>query len=232
MRAPISIVIPTLDAAESLPETVAPLIDAVTEGAVRDLVISDGGSEDQTSAIAERLGATIVTGPKGRGGQIARGIEAAGAPWLLILHADTQLSPDWLPAVEAHMAHHPSMAGWFRLRFRARGVAPRIVETGANLRARFLGLPYGDQALFVHRDTLTEVGGMPTLPLMEDVALARRLKGRLRPLDAEASTSADRYLAEGWTVRTVRNLANLTRYLFGAEPETLAARYDAGMNAK
>ena len=58
MRAPISIVIPTLDAAKSLPETVAPLIDAVTEGAVRDLVISDGGSEDQTSAIAERLGAT------------------------------------------------------------------------------------------------------------------------------------------------------------------------------
>ncbi len=73
---------------------------------------------------------------------------------------------------------------------------------------------------------------MPTLPLMEDVALARRLRGRLRPLDAEARTSADRYLSEGWALRAFRNLANLSRYLLGAEPETLAARYEAGRSTK
>ncbi len=227
MRAPISIVIPTLNAADVLQDTVVPLIGAVTEGAVRELVISDGGSTDATRRIAEDLGAIVVAGPKGRGGQIARGIEAAGAQWLLLLHADTQLSDDWLAAVERHMAQNPDKAGWFRLRFRAKGLAPRLVETGANLRARHFGLPYGDQALFLHRDTLRAAGGMPTLPLMEDVALARRLKGRLSALDAEASTSAERYLAEGWGRRSARNLVTLSRYLLGADPEDLARRYYA-----
>ncbi len=122
--------------------------------------------------------------------------------------------------------HHPTRAGYFRLRFRASGFAAHVVAGGANLRAGLLGLPYGDQGLLVARRTLEEVGGIPDLPLMEDVELARRLKGRLMPLRTEALTSADRYESEGWTRRVSGNLLTLARFAAGADPETLSRRYD------
>ena len=73
---------------------------------------------------------------------------------------------------------------------------------------------------------LSEVGGMPEIPLMEDVALARRLKGRLRPLGATAYTSAKRYRSEGWITRSSRNLGTLARYFLGVSPEKLVRRYE------
>ena len=155
------------------------------------------------------------------------GVAAATTPWVLILHADTHLGPDWVEAAARHhMQAHPDNAGWFHLKFRATGLAPRIVAGGANLRSRFLGLPYGDQGLLVARQTLDEVGGIPDLPLMEDVALARRLKSRLRPLGPTAHTSASRYQAQGWTRRTLANLTTLACYALGTSPKTLAKTYE------
>lgn len=225
MPAPISVVIPTLNAADALAETANALLPGIGDGLVRELVISDGGSKDRTREIARELGARFVSGPAGRGGQIARGVEAAKAPWVLILHADTHLAPDWTEAVRLHMASHPDKAGWFRLAFRSPGVAPRLVAAGANLRSRFLSLPYGDQGLFCTKALLAEIGGVPEIPLMEDVALARRLKRRLRRLPATAMTSADRYQRDGWVRRTLRNLTTLSRYFLGASPEALAKSY-------
>ena len=226
MPAPLSIVIPTLNASASLPATCDALLSGATEGLVRDMVISDGGSTDGIEEIAHHLGATLVAGASGRGGQIARGVAAAGAPFILILHADTWLSEGWTMESRRLIEHHPTRAGYFRLRFRASGFAPGVVAGGANLRSRLLGLPYGDQGLVVARRTLEEVGGIPELPLMEDVALARRLKGRLMPLRADALTSADRYESEGWTRRVSGNLVTLARFAAGADPETLLRRYD------
>jgi rSAM/selenodomain-associated transferase 2 len=225
MPAPLTVVIPTLDAAEVLPATAEALLEGVTSGLVAALVLSDGGSADATREIAKELGALWVEGPPGRGGQIALGVEAAGSDWVLILHADTQLSPGWHAAARRHMTGYPDKAGWFLLRFRAPGLAPRLVETGANLRARLLGLPWGDQGLLVRKAVLAEVGGVPDLPLMEDVALARRLRRRLRPLEARALTSADRYQRNGWVAQVARNLLRLARYASGADPARLAARY-------
>ncbi|MYH59180.1 MAG: glycosyltransferase [Boseongicola sp. SB0675_bin_26] len=226
MPAPIAVIIPSLNAAHALPATTEALLGGLTDGLVAELVLSDGGSKDGIADVARELGATLVTGPKGRGGQIARGIAAARAPWVLILHADTHLSEDWAQAVRSHIENHPDKAGWFRLGFRAQGLAPRLVAGGANLRSRLLGLPYGDQGLLVARATLEKVGGVPDIPLMEDVALAHRLKGRLRPLDAIARTSAERYEAEGWLRRSTANLGTLMRYFLGASPEKLVARYE------
>lgn len=231
MPAPLSIVIPTLNAADTLPATADCLLEGAGSGLVRDLIISDGGSTDATLVIAEELGARVVTGPKGRGGQIARGVAAAGGDWLLILHADTQLQPDWTGACGAFIAHHPDRAGYFRLRFNSQQRAARIVEAGAALRARLLGLPYGDQGLLVRRDLLEKVGGIPEIPLMEDVELARALKGRLLPLGGYALTSPERYEAEGWLRRSGRNLWTLARYLSGTPPDRLVAAYEAGRHS-
>lgn len=223
MRAPISIVIPTLNAAAELGPCLAALTEGLQAGLIRELIVSDGGSADGTLALAEAAGAVVVSGPAGRGAQLARGVAAAKGEWLLILHADTRLAPGWSDAVAAHLAG-PERAGWFRLRFRGGGVPGRIVAGWANLRSR-LGLPYGDQGLLVPAALLARLGGYPALPLMEDVALARRLRGRLAPLASVAETSAARYLAEGWLRRGARNLWLLARYLAGADPVRLAREY-------
>lgn len=226
MPAPLSVVIPTLNAAPDLPETLAALGEGLAAGLIRELVISDGGSSDATEALAEAAGAVWVCGPAGRGGQLARGAAAAKANWLLFLHADTHLSPGWAGAVAAHLAHGGDDAAAFHLAFRAAGAAPRIVAGWANLRSRLFGLPYGDQGLLVARALYDAVGGYADQPLMEDVALARRLRGRIRLLPARALTGAERYLREGWVRRGARNLCTLARYFCGADPQVLARGYN------
>ena len=226
MPARLSIVMPTLNAAAVLPATADALLEGVSSGLVRELVISDGGSTDETRAVARELGAHWVEGAPGRGGQLRRGVEAATGDWLLLLHADTHPAPDWAKAVYDHMTSRPDEAGWFRLRFRADGFAPRLVAGGANLRSRYLGLPYGDQGLLISRAQLEAVGGVPDLPLMEDVALARALKGKLRPLGVHVTTSAQRYETDGWVKRVAMNLGTLARYSLGADPTRLKLRYE------
>ena len=224
MRAPVSVVIPTLDAAPELPGCLAALMEGVGAGLIREVVVSDGGSRDATLALAREAGAAVVEGVRGRGGQIGRGVAASGGPWLLILHADTRLDPGWSEAVCAHMEAGRE-AAWFRLAFRAEGMAPRLVAGWANLRSR-MGVPYGDQGLLVPRALLDAVGGYEDIALMEDVSLARRLRGRMRGLPVRARTGAARYQREGWARRGGRNLLTLMRYLGGADPARLARRYD------
>ena len=226
MRAPVSIIIPTLDAGAALPETLAHLGEGLQAGLIRELVIADGGSGDDTHALAQAAGAVIVSAPPGRGGQLARGATAAGGEWLLFLHADTHLLAGWADAVTAHLRKGGDQAGYFRLAFRAPGIAPRLVAGWANLRAGWLGLPYGDQGVLIARELYDQVGGYPDIPLMEDVALARALRGRLARLDATASTSAQRYQSQGWLRRGTRNLITLGRYLAGADPGHLSRFYE------
>lgn len=223
MRAPLSIVIPTLNATQGIGPCIGALVPGVVDGLVRELVISDGGSRDGIDAVAEAAGAALVTGPSGRGGQLRRGAEAARGEWLLFLHADTVLSADWVAAVRRHMEAAPETAGWFRLAFDDGGAAAGWTAGWANWRSRLLGLPYGDQGLLVRRDVYRAAGGHPDQPLMEDVALVRRLK--TREMAAAARTSAERYRRDGWLRRGWRNLSTLCLWYLGASPERLARRY-------
>lgn len=222
MRAPISVVIPTLNAGDALAPTLGALTPGLKAGLIRELVISDGGSLDETRAVAQAAGAVWIPGTPGRGGQLRRGAEAAGGDWLLFLHADTHLSADWADAALAHL--ESDKAGVFRLAFRAKGLAPWLVAGWANLRTR-LGLPYGDQGLLISRALYDAVGGFPDQPLMEDVAMARALKRQITILPATAETSAERYQQDGWLLRGAGNLLTLARYLAGADPQKLARRY-------
>ncbi len=225
MRAPISVIIPVLDAEAGLPATLGALGEGLEAGLIRELVLSDGGSRDRTRDIAESAGAIWTEGAPGRGAQIARGVAAAGGDWLLILHADTVLETGWTAAVQAHLTQASGKAAHGDLAFAAKGLAPRLVAGWANLRSRLLGLPYGDQGLLIEAALLEELGGYPELPLMEDVAMARKLRGRLRRGGFTALTSARRYETEGWLRRGSKNLALLLRYFCGADPHDLARAY-------
>lgn len=222
MRAPISVIVPTLNAETSLGDCLGALMPGLEAGLIRELIVTDGGSDDDTVAVARAWGAEIVSGPASRGGQLARGCDAAQGRWLMVLHADTVLEPGWVGPVIRHMKKDE--AGWFRLAFGTRGLAGRMVAAWANLRSRS-GLPYGDQGLLVPAALYRSVGGYPDQPLMEDVALARALSGRLTMIDAVAQTSPARYLQQGWLRRGARNLWTLTRYFCGVSPARLAESY-------
>ena len=222
MHAPISVVIPTLNAQEHLGRTLASLLPGLEAGLIRDLIVSDGGSTDATLDLAEAWGAEVVEGAASRGAQLTRGCAIAKGRWFLVLHADTVLEPGWVGPVIAHMKDQ--RAGWFRLAFDTRGRAGRLVAGWANLRSR-LGLPYGDQGLLLPRALYEAVGGYPDQPLMEDVAMARALKGQLRMIDAVARTSAVRYKSRGWIRQGARNIWCLARYSLGASPDRLADSY-------
>lgn len=223
MRAPLSIIIPTLNAAGDLPGCAAALFEGLEAGLIREVVISDGGSTDTTKSVADSLGAVWIAGPASRGGQLRRGVPLAEGEWLMFLHADTRLAPGWADAVLQHMA--TGDAGYFRLAFDRGGWRARAVAGWANLRSRVFALPYGDQSLCLPASLYESVGGFPDQPLMEDVALARALRGRLREMHGTAVTSARRYEEGGWLRRGARNVLTLTRYLLGADPARLARSY-------
>lgn len=220
MPAPISIVIPTLNAGQSLQGCLAALMEGLEAGLITQLIISDGGSTDETKALADAWGADIVDGPASRGGQLQRGCHAARGDWMLVLHADTVLAPGWTQAVAAHLPRQK--AGYFRLAFDRGG---RGVALWANLRARLFGLPYGDQGLLIPATLYTHVGGYRDMPLMEDVAIVRALRGHLVALDAVAVTSAAKYHKSGWVRRGARNLWTLARYFAGVDVSILAREY-------
>ncbi len=223
MRAPISVIIPTLNAANELPACLMALGEGLDAGLVRELIITDGGSSDGTLKIADAAGAEIVNGAASRGGQLRRGADAAQGQWLLFLHADTLLAPGWADVVLAHLT--TTNAGYFKLGFDSAHPMARFVSGWANLRSRLFALPYGDQGLLAPRALYDDIGGFPDQPLMEDVAIARALKGRLVCLNAKAITSATRYERDGWLRRGARNLVALCRYLAGTSPEKLARAY-------
>lgn len=223
MRAKLSVVMPTLNAGTGLARSLPALMEGLEAGLIRELVISDGGSTDDTVEIAQSVGAKVITGPASRGGQLRRGAEAATGEVLLFLHADTVLPHGWSDAVMDHL-HHGQPA-YFHLRFDAAGLAPAWVAGWANLRSRVFHLPYGDQGLLISRADYDAVGGFADIPLMEDVAMARTLRRRLVPLPCAVTTSFARYRRDGWLRRGASNLGLLVRYLFGADPETLKTRY-------
>jgi rSAM/selenodomain-associated transferase 2 len=216
----ISVVIPTLNAAATLPATLAAL------GPVAEIVVADGGSEDNSVELARQAGANVIVGPLGRGRQVAAGVAASTGEWLLLLHADTRLAPEWRDQVATHIRQHPAKAAYFRFALDSADPRARRLERLVAWRCRVLALPYGDQGLLIGRDTLRRAGGIAQLPLMEDVDLIKRLgRQRLVGLSASAVTSAAKWERDGWNRRSCRNLLCLSLWLVGVSPARIARIY-------
>ncbi len=229
-RAPLSVVIPALNAEAGLPATLAALAPAALSGLIREVIVVDGGSTDATCAMAEAAGARVLAAPPGRGSQIKAGADAARGDWLLFLHADTALDAGWPDEAGAFMRAGKARAAVFTLAFNARGLGPAIVSAGAMLRTRLFASPYGDQGLLIARTLYDAAGGYRALPLMEDVDLIDRLRrkgGRraIAVLKARAVTSASRYERDGYAKRVLKNACCLVMHRFGVAPEKIAAFY-------
>ena len=215
-------VIPTLNAAATLSATLA----ALPQGAT--VIVSDGGSTDTTLDIARAAGCRIVSGPRGRGRQLAAGADAATRPWRLFLHADTIVSLQGWSAIARHMARPEGahVAASLRLAIDDPAWQARVIERVVALRVRRFGLAYGDQGLLIHRDLYAAIGGYADLSLMEDVEIMRRLgRKRLVVLDGEARTSAARWRRRGWVGQTALNLTCVSLYRFGVPVDRIARLY-------
>jgi rSAM/selenodomain-associated transferase 2 len=218
----VSVVIPALDEERHL----AAAIRSVRADA--EVIVVDGGSGDASREVAAQEGARVLQAPKGRGRQLDEGARAATGEWLVFLHADTTLEHGWADAIAALPAD--VAGGAFRLAVDSPRAGFRAVERGVRLRLRLFALPYGDQAIFVRRQVYARIGGMPQLPLMEDVAFVARLRraGRLAFPTVRAFTSPRRWERYGIVGTTLRNWSLLARYAAGESPERLARRYGRG----
>ncbi|MCL7487356.1 MAG: TIGR04283 family arsenosugar biosynthesis glycosyltransferase [Desulfobulbaceae bacterium] len=219
----ISIIIPTLNEEKNL-EGLLSSLQAYPE---MEIIVCDGGSADHTLDIVRRHPVRLVSGPAGRGRQLNSGARLAAGDILVFLHCDTRLPPDFPLLAQAVLNQPGTVAGAFRLRINATGWAYRLIELGANARTRLLGLPYGDQALFMRKKTFIRTGGFPEQPLLEDLEMVRYLKriGRIGISPEPALTSARRWRRLGIIKTTLVNQAILAGYLCGIETEKLARLY-------
>jgi len=220
----LSVIIPTLNAAEELPGAIGAIGG---NPLLREIIIADGGSDDATVAVAESRGARTVAAPHGRGPLLAAGAAAASGEWLMFLHADCRLAPGWASAVALFLATPGAAegAGYFAFALDDPRPAARRLEHLVAWRCRLLGLPFGDQGLVLSRGLYDAVGGFAGIPLMEDVDLVRRIgRARLQPLRAAAVSSARRYRT-GFVRRPLRNLLCLSLYFAGVPPQRIARLY-------
>jgi rSAM/selenodomain-associated transferase 2 len=209
----------------------AALVPAVVEGIVQEAIVVDGGSTDETRAIAEAAGTHLIEAPWGRGSQLDAGARAARGDWLLFLHADTVLDPGWAEEAQGFIkrvqtGRRDEAAAAFRFALDDDGAMPRFIERLVAWRCRLFGLPYGDQGLLISRRLYRRLGGFRPLPLMEDVDLVRRLERReLVMLQSRAVTSGERYRREGYIARSLRNLGCMLLYYLRVPPRVLARIY-------
>jgi rSAM/selenodomain-associated transferase 2 len=217
----LSVVIPTWNEASNLSAALEAL------GRAADVVVADGGSADRTKEIAQQAGARVVCCERGRAHQMNRGAEAAEGDALLFLHADAILGAGWHEALVGALRDRSVVGGSFQLRIRSPRRLLALVARGSNLRARYLGMPYGDQGIFVRRTAFRTVGGFPEVPFLEDVVLIRKLRrlGSLRQLDVAVTTGSRHWEDLGVLRTTLLNWAMVVAYFSGVSPGTLEPYY-------
>jgi rSAM/selenodomain-associated transferase 2 len=219
----ISIVIPTLNEAACLPETLKSL-----DGADNlEVIVVDGGSSDGTARLAMAAEASLVQVPAQRAHQLNQGAAVATGDIVLFLHADTQLPDGFDRHVRAALENPEIVAGAFQLHIDGAGRALRLIEWGTNARSRWRQLPYGDQALFLRTDTFRQLGGFREWPIMEDYEFAVRLRraGRVVIVPAAVKTSARRWQELGPWKTTFTNQVIILAYRLGVSPKKLVSWY-------
>jgi hypothetical protein len=209
------------------------LAEAARLGEDVEVLVVDGGSRDGSAQAAAALGARVLRAPRGRGTQLRHAAAHARGRWLWSLHADADLGPTTLARVLHHARRGSHPWAFARTRIDLPGPFYRLLEALTEVRARWLGLPYGDQAVLLSRALYDQVGGYADVPLMEDVLLAQRLRRRHRPALLRGATVAvdgRRWRRLGPLGASVLNLGMLGRFLLGrARPEDLARSYERGL---
>jgi rSAM/selenodomain-associated transferase 2 len=219
----LTIVVPVLDEASIIVAALEALAPLRARGA--EIIVVDGGSHDPTVQLARPYADRVISTPRGRGAPLNAGAAVGSGDALLFLHADTMLPNNADRLIEAALARRAW--GRFDLRITGRHPLLAVIARMINWRSRASGIATGDQAIFVTREAFLAVGGFPDLPLMEDIAISRRLKRLCRPfcIATPVITSGRRWEHNG-VVRTILLMWRLRlAYYLGVAPARLAVRY-------
>jgi rSAM/selenodomain-associated transferase 2/rSAM/selenodomain-associated transferase 1 len=220
----LSIVIPVLNDTEPLGR----LLTSIRPDPQVEIVVVNGGEpDDRLTAICQRPDVRLLASAQGRGCQMNVGASAAAGRWMVFLHADTRLPPQWSDEIRRAGADPDVVGGSFRFRLDSAAWQARLIERAVERRVRRLDLAYGDQALFVRRDVFNAIGGYRGWPLMEDVDFVRRLRqaGKLYHSAKPVLTSARRWERDGWWRRSAKNVMLQALFFAGVAPERLAKWY-------
>lgn len=217
----ISIIIPVLNEAHQLPTTLANL-----QGNALEIIVVDGGSQDNSAQVAKNSGARLITSPPGRARQMNMGASQATGDILIFLHGDTILPPDFAPLVQQTLGQPQVAAGAFSLQLQGCWWGLKLISRGANIRSRFFKLPYGDQAIFLRATTFHQAGGFPEQAIMEDFCLIRRLArlGNIVTLPQEVISSGRRWQQRGF-LATIINQLIIIGFFLGLPTDLLAKFY-------
>ncbi|UTW45552.1 TIGR04283 family arsenosugar biosynthesis glycosyltransferase [bacterium SCSIO 12696] len=224
MHQKLSIIIPALNEAQLIEDTLKPLQPLRQEGV--EIILCDGGSRDNTTQLAEPLVDIVWLCDPGRARQMNAGAMIASGDYLLFLHADTQLPDDFLECWQSIQKHQP-LWGFFKVRLSGSEALLKMVTFFINLRSRLTSVATGDQCIYVQRTLFDQLGGYRDIPLMEDVELTTRLRQqkRARLVEPPVLTSSRRWERDGvW--RTVWLMWRLRwRFFRGADPGELVKQY-------
>jgi hypothetical protein len=228
----VSVLVPVLDEMPRLPERLAALrAQAAEHPREVEVLVANGGSTDGSREAVLALGLPLLDAPRGRGTQLRAAAALARGRWLWTLHADATLAPGTLSRVLAFARRGTHPWAFVRTRIGSGSLPYAVLSALTEIRARWFGLPYGDQGLLVRRSLHDAVGGYAPVPLMEDVLLSRRLAARHRPALLGGTLHVDdrRWRRHGLLGTTHRNLSTLARFLFlHQDPAHLAPTYDRG----
>jgi len=220
----ISIIIPVLNEEINLSRISSHLQSIRHQG--HEVIIVDGGSADNTLAIAHEVTDMVIVSKAGRALQMNSGASVASGEVLLFLHADTFL-PDNAIQIVSDSFRRKNYWGRFDVRLSSSKYVYRLIEGLMNLRSSITSIATGDQAIFIEKDLFDRVGGFPEIVLMEDVEISRQLKKISRPvcLKQKVITSSRRWESNG-VVATVLLMWKLRLYYFlGVSPEKLNQLY-------
>ena len=222
----ISVIIPFLNEEAQLENTIASLKPYFNQ---IEIIAVDGASQDSSRLILEQYpNIKIIGSPKGRAVQMNAGAKIAQGDILLFLHADTVLGEGWYKALES--VDKCFLAGAFSFETDITNPFMFFIKVMVNLRSKFMmHIPYGDQAIWVRRDTFNQVNGYKELVIMEEVDLLDRLKAftKIKILDIPAYTSIRRWQNEGHLRVTIKNLTALILYRFKVNPEKIRRIYNS-----
>lgn len=227
----VSVVIPTLNEAHTIKDAVKSVVD---QAGLHEIVVVDGGSRDSTCQIARDAAIPVIQGSRGRGTQIAAGIEQVSGDVVMVLHADCKVAPDAMQRILDVMAKRPdAVGGSLGMRFEDGSRRSGFIAWLNNRRARWTGIGFGDQAQFFRRDILADIGGFPAVMLMEDVELSLRLKetGRLLYLRKGVRVSNRRWQKRNFLGNFFLVIWLFVRYLierkyYGYQPNSLEEYYN------
>lgn len=221
----ISIIVPVLNEAAVLADSLKKLRTVC--GQKHEIIVVDGGSEDETAVIAEPLANQFLVSTPGRAVQMNTGAEVAAGDILLFLHIDTVLPEEGIEAILNRVK--PGEEAWGRFDVRLSGDKPffRVIEFMMNWRSRLTGIATGDQAIFITRNLFQRIQGFSEIPLMEDVEICHRLKKDRPPIClSKCVTTSSRRWEMGGTFTTIWLMWRLRlAYWLGVDPASLARQY-------